>query len=84
MFLSAKGILEQHQNVVMLYAGWEIVTLLKFISQNNLHNRIYLLGHRADFNELMARCDIYLSISYQWWVNGTICSNQCQTYNCTH
>jgi len=61
-FKVLKSIIEKNENVVILFAGSGNSTELeKFIKNNKFEDRIILLGHRRDINEVVKHCDIYLN-----------------------
>lgn len=57
-----KKILLKYNNTVLLFAGSGNEKPFKdFIIKNNFQNRIFLLGHRSDINEVIKNSDIYLN-----------------------
>lgn len=62
MFLDVmKHILDIVPNSVILYAGeGDFKPIKQFIRDNDLKDRLLLLGTRKDINQVFAHCDIYL------------------------
>ena len=61
-FKIVKRILEENPKAVLLYAGTgDHREMLRFISDNNLNNRIFLLGNRSDIYEVFDAADLYLA-----------------------
>lgn len=61
-FNIVKKILLKYHNTVLLFAGSGNEKPFKeFIIKNNFKNRIFLLGHRSDINEVIKNSDIYLN-----------------------
>lgn len=61
-FKIVKTILNKYQNAVLLFAGSGNEKPFKeFIIKNNFQDRIFLLGHRSDINEVIQNSDIYLN-----------------------
>lgn len=61
-FNIVKQILDKYENTVLLFAGsGDDRPLKEFIKNNKLENRIFLLGHRTDINEVIKNSDIYLN-----------------------
>ncbi len=57
-----KKILLKYNNTVLLFAGsGNEKPFRDFIIKNNFQNRIFLLGHRSDINEVIKNSDIYLN-----------------------
>ena len=57
-----KNILLSNTEVIFLFAGsGNAEPIKKYISENDLENRLILLGHRFDINEVFKHCDIYMS-----------------------
>jgi len=57
-----KKLLIDNPNAVFLYAGSGKQTKMeRFIIDNDLKDRVYLLGNRSDIYEVFKECDIYLS-----------------------
>lgn len=57
-----KEILKSNPEAVFLFAGTgNSCNFEKFISNNHLENRVFLLGHRNDINEVFKNSDIFLS-----------------------
>lgn len=60
-FSILKRILDENPNAVIVFAGFGDETpFRKFINENGLEHRIFLLGFRGDINELFVNTDIYL------------------------
>lgn len=57
-----RTIMSENPGAVFLYAGGGNLTKLRsFIADNNLENRMFLLGDRSDINAVFENCDIYLN-----------------------
>jgi len=55
-------ILSDNPSVIVIYAGGgNMFHLQNFIDSKNYNDRIFLLGHRSDINEVIENCDIYLA-----------------------
>jgi hypothetical protein len=61
-FKLVKYLLDKYEETVFIYAGSGDKTIFeKFILDNNYQNRLFLIGHRSDINEVFKNCDIYLN-----------------------
>ena len=53
--------LNKHSDFVVVIAGRRSKKLNQFIRENELQERFYYIGHRADFRALMENIDIYIN-----------------------
>ena len=56
-----RDILNENENFILFIAGGQSVELSNYIENNNLQERIVLIGHRSDFLGLMKNIDIYIN-----------------------
>ncbi len=57
-----KQLVTQNSDAIILFAGYGNKTKFEdYIKQNKLENRVILLGHRTDINEVFKHSDIFLS-----------------------
>lgn len=60
-FKIVKRLLDENPNAVLLFAGGGNIKRFKdFIQNNNLEQRVVLLGNRSDINQVFRHSDIYL------------------------
>jgi hypothetical protein len=60
-FKIIKRILDENPDVVVLYAGeGDSFRFKKFVIENDLADRVLLIGQRSDINEVFKKCDIFL------------------------
>lgn len=56
-----KHIIDNHEDTVFLYAGnGDTRYFKKFISQNHLNNRVFLISERKDISQLIKNCYFYV------------------------
>lgn len=56
-----KHILSRNLNSILLFAGsGDEKPFRRFLQETHLEDRVFLIGHRKDINQVFAHCDIYL------------------------
>lgn len=65
---------ENNNSIILIAGNGNEKPLIEFIKNNNLINKIFLIGNRTDISEVFKkdRC-IYQYLSFYRWINESIC-----------